>query len=419
MQWRTAALAACVAALAVTLPVRAGNPVLTLDDAFTRVIDQHPDLRVYGPRHDALAARVDEVSRHPAPELAMDVENAFGGGDMRGLRDAELTLSLAGVLERGGKLDARRTLAQNRVDALAVGREKKRLDLLADTARRYLAVVEAGASAVIARDDITARRRTFEAAGKRHRAGAVPESAVLSARAQLARSELALARAGQRRDAARRYLAALWGERNAVFEVAGINLLQLPDTVDFETLADWLERTPELLSFAGRRRVGEARLQLARSESSADVSWEVGVRRLQMAHDVGLVGSVSIALGSAQRARPGIRAARAELQALEIERESADMALLATLADAHGRYRGARLAVRRLGRDVIPRLEQAEAAAAQAWKAGAAGYVEWAQLQTEHVQARRQQLASAIAARRALVEIQRLTGQPFIEGTMP
>ena len=38
-------------------------------------------------------------------------------------------LSLTGVLERSGKLDARRALAQGRIDALSVQREAQRLDL--------------------------------------------------------------------------------------------------------------------------------------------------------------------------------------------------------------------------------------------------------------------------------------------------
>ena len=44
----------------------------------------------------------------------------LGTGPASGLDGAEITLSLASVLERGGKLDARRTLAQSRIDALAI-----------------------------------------------------------------------------------------------------------------------------------------------------------------------------------------------------------------------------------------------------------------------------------------------------------
>src|SRR5699024_8528611 len=149
-------------------------------------------------------------------------------------------------------------------------------------------------------------------------------------------------------------------------------------------------------------------------EAATDIQWQVGVRRLQMGGDVGLVGSVSIPLGSAARAAPDIRVARNELEALSIRREAAGMALYATLADAHGRYQVARLGVERLRIDVLPRLAEARQAAARAWRAGAATYAEWARLQSRHVQARQRQLAVALQARRALIEIQRLTGQSWI-----
>jgi len=82
----------------------------------------------------------------------------------RGLQGAELTLSLAEVFERGGKLDARRVLAERRIDALAVEREMRRLDLLADTARRHLAMAGARAQREIADRDIAQRRRTVAGA---------------------------------------------------------------------------------------------------------------------------------------------------------------------------------------------------------------------------------------------------------------
>jgi cobalt-zinc-cadmium efflux system outer membrane protein len=79
-----------------------------------------------------------------------------------------------------------------------------------------------------------------------------------------------------------------------------------------------------------------------------------------------------------------------------------------------GRYRVAQLEVRRLQVDVLPKLARAEAAAARAYRAGAASPLEWAQLLAEHTAVRRQQLEAALDAQRALIEIQRLTGQAFV-----
>ncbi|TWT22456.1 TolC family protein [Luteimonas marina] len=417
MLLRTAALAALAIASCLPAPAQsrdAPGERLALDDAFARVARAHPDLRLFGARTDALLAQRDAAALRPPLRAGFDVENALGTGDAGGFGGAEVTLTLAGVLERGGKLDARRALAQSRIDALAVQRETQRLDLLAETARRYLAVVAARAQRDIARTDIEQRQRAVAGARQRLQAGASPESVLLTAQAALARAELAGERAAQRESAARQHLAALWSERNPAFEAATADLLDLPEVADTAALASLLQGTPELAAFADERRIREARLQLARASTRADLDWQVGVRRLQADGDTALVAGLSLPLGGAARARPEIRAAEAELAALEIERESRDVALYSTLVEAHGRYRVARLEVERTRADVLPRLVRAEQAAERAWRAGAVSYLEWSQLQSETTAARRQQLDAALEAQSALIELQRLTGQPFV-----
>jgi cobalt-zinc-cadmium efflux system outer membrane protein len=417
MWLRLAALAAFAIVPCVHAQVRSPAvfpETLTLDDAIARVARLHPDLRLFGARTEVLLAERDAAILRPLLSAGVEVENALGTGDARGFSTAELALTLAGVLERGGKLDARRTLAQARIDALSVQREAQRLDLLAEVARRYLVVTAAQAHHGIAAQDIAQRRRTFAAARQRLQAGASPESVVLTAQAALARAEMTLARAAQQQDAARQHLAALWGEREPRFAVSSGDPLTLPAIDDMQALAALLEGTPELAQFADEHRLREARLRLARSTATPDLDWQVGVRRLQESGDVALTGSVSLPLGSARRAGPEIRAAEADLVALAIERESRDIALYATLADAHGRYRVSQLEVQRVRDDVLPRLMRAEQAAERAYRAGAISYLEWAQLQSETTSTRRQQLDAALEAHRALIELQRLTGQALV-----
>jgi len=414
MSVRPAAFAALVVALVAASPARADDR-LTLDDAFARVASAHPDLRLTLPRAQALQAERDEAAQRPAFTAGATLENAFGTGDYAALDSAEATLTLASVLERGGKRDARLALAQGRIDSLAVQREATRLDLLAETARRHLAVVAAQRNADIANADIEQRRRAVSAARERMNAGGAPESVMLTAQAALAKSELDLRRAQQAGVAAKQHLAALWGEREPRFDLVAGDPLALPAIADFDVLARDLQGTPELRAFADRQRIAEARVRLAETQRSADIEWQVGARWLNASEDMALIASASIPLGAARRAEPGIRAAQSELAALEIERESQDLSLYSTLVEAHGRYRVAQLEVLRLGEDVLPRLQRAETAAERAWRAGATTYLEWSQLQSERTAMRRQQLDAALDAQRALIEIQRLTGQPLVQ----
>lgn len=412
MRMKFAALAVWFVVGIVAAPTQAADR-LTLNDAFVRVAQNHPNLRLVNASAAILAAEREQATQRPPWTLGAEIENALGTGDASGMGGAELTLSLASALELGGKLDARRTLAQSRIDALAVQRETQRLDLLAETARRYLAVVEAERAGDIARRDVEQRQRTVAAARQRLSAGASPESVVLTAQAALARAELALARAQQQAAAAKQHLAALWGERKPDFDVTG-SPLALPQIASLRVLSDELAHSPELMAFADEQRIGEARLQLARSQAAPDLQWQVGVRRLQETGDAALVAGLSMPLGSRSRAQPQIHAAEAELEALSIGREAKDLSLYSTLVEAHGRYTVAQAEVQRLQDDVLPKLAQAEHAAERAYRAGAISYLEWAQLQSEQTVTRQQQLDVALQAQLALIEIQRLTGQSLV-----
>ncbi len=419
---RLAAIAALALAPCAFAQVSPPAP-LTLDAAISRVARLHPNLRLPELQHAAAQARHDGAGFKPPLLFGVEIENALGNGARSGFGGSEATVTLAGVLERGGKLDARRAMAQANLDALAPQREIARLDVMAEVAHRYLAITAAHARQRIALDDIEQRRRAVQAARQRLQAGASPASTLLTAQAALAQAEIDRDRAEAAGHAARLSLAALWNAREVDFDTASGDPLQLPALQDFQPLAQWLRDTPELAAFTGQARVRESQLQLARSQQRSDVSWQLGVRNERSSGDSALVAAFSLALGSTRRAEPEIRAAQAELAMTAVERESRALQLHATLAEAHGRYRVARLEVQRMGRDVLPQLQRAEKSAENAWRAGAISYLEWAQLQAMHIEARQRQLDAALAAQTALIEIQRLTGQPLLatvaEGATP
>ncbi|SEL13621.1 outer membrane protein, cobalt-zinc-cadmium efflux system [Pseudoxanthomonas sp. GM95] len=415
MWLRLAALAACAFVPAIYAQERAPSQTLTLQQAIERVAETHPDLRLVDGSRAVLQANYDSASLKPPLTLGATVENALGTGAYRAFDQTEVTVTLAGVLERGGKLDARRAVAQANIDKLAPQREVVRLDLLAETARRYLAVTAAIRQRDIADLDIEQRRRTVDAAKRRLAAGASPESVVLTAQAALAEAELDRDRAGQAEAAARQALSSLWNSRVPAHGAVTGDPMELPKLEDFASLSGMLERTPELAQLAGDARIREAQVRLARSDATPDIQWQVGGRAFRSGNDVGVLAGFSIPLGSTRRAQAGIRAAEAELALTNVERESLLVGMNAALATAYGDYSTAQLEVGRIRSDVLPRLAKAEAAADRAWRAGAISYMEWALLQDQRVQARRRQLDAALSAQSSLIEVQRLLGQPIVQ----
>ncbi|MBU2050757.1 MAG: TolC family protein, partial [Gammaproteobacteria bacterium] len=243
MWMRLAALAAIAFVPCVYAQGTTPAAPLTLDDAIARVAQYHPDLRLAQAQRPVWEARRDAAGLSPPLTVGVELENALGSGDTRGFDAAEVTVTLAGVLERGGKLDARRAVAQANLDSLAPQRETARLDLMAEVARRYLAVTDARQQLRIAETDIEQRRRAVAAARLRLQAGASPESVLLTAQAMLAQAELDRDRARQMDQSARASLSALWRQREPGFDVVTGDPMQLPALQDFAVLAEELQRT--------------------------------------------------------------------------------------------------------------------------------------------------------------------------------
>ncbi len=413
MRLRWAAFAAAFCLLCAPLSAQEAR-TLTLGEAFTRLLARHPDLARFQYSREGAQADLDEATQRPPLRVGLESENWPGTHAQAGTDEAQVTLSLASVLERGAKRDARRAVADAQMQALGLQEQARRLDLLAEVARRFLDLLADQALTQIADREVTQRERGAEAAAQRVRAGASPDSVRLTAEAAVARARLQRDRTQTEARAAARSLAALWNDRIPDFDRVTGDLLALPAVPPLDSLSALIERSPQLRQFADEKRLREARVQLARSARSADIEWQAGVRRLETTHEWTAVVGFSIPLGARTRAEPGVRAAEAELAALSLDRESQEITLYETLIDAHARLAATSLEVEMARTEVLPSLERAERAAEHAYRAGAASYLEWAQVQSERTASLREQIQASLNAHRALIEIQRLTGQPFI-----
>jgi len=414
MRFHRAVAFTAILALGATASASASS-TLTLEAAFERVLAKHPQLGRFQYRQEALDAELQSARQLQPLTVEAELENAPGTGTASSFDRAEITLSLASVLERGGKRAARSTVAQQRLNALAQEHEATRLDLLAEVARRYLDVLAAQTLQSIVDDEVAQRERAVAAAQQRTEAGAAPDSVRLAAVAAAARARLERERVRRELLAAQRRLGSLWGERVPSFEAVTGDLLTPPTETSLESIAALLEHSPELRRFADEKRLREARLELARTARSTDIEWRLGVRRLEDTDDWAAVAGVSIPIGTRGRAAPGIRAAQAELAELDLERQAEELTLYATLVEAHAQLSSATGEVSLSTQEVLPALQQAEVAAERAYRAGATSYLEWAQVQSERSEARREQVLAALQAHRALIEIQRLTGESFAE----
>jgi cobalt-zinc-cadmium efflux system outer membrane protein len=389
---------------------------LTLEQTIERVLARSPALQSATFAAQAAAEHIGQARQSTPLRLNIEIENFAGSGAASGADSLETTLSLRRILESGRKPELRGELAEQQAHLLAREQDAQRLDLLADTARRFVHVVSDQERLVIANDSVALDRKILAAVERRISTGktAVTESRWVSI--ALTRSELELEHATHELAASRVKLATLWGDTEPNFSAARANLFALLSPDPFEEVQQMLKRNPDLLRFATRQRLGEARMRLAEASRRPDITASGGLRYLNGSKDVALVASVNIPFGSQARAAPAIAVARLANQREPLDYEQRRLTLYATLFEIYQELSHSFTAAETLRKRIIPDARRAMSEYELGYAAGRYSLLELTAAQRLLLDSRLEALVAAADYHRYRIEIDRLTGAAMTSG---
>ncbi|PKM09367.1 MAG: TolC family protein [Gammaproteobacteria bacterium HGW-Gammaproteobacteria-4] len=415
------ALGACylvVALLAPPAQAADAAPPLTLGEAVNAALAGNPNLTAFAFELRAQDARTRRAALRPPLQASVEAENILGTGDNHGLNAAEVTFALSGVVELGDKRTHRISAALAQFGVAEVENQARQLDVLAEVTRRFITVAAAQERQRLAQRGSELASQTVAGSQRRVTAAKSPHVELSRARIAQNRAQLEQRRAVTELDAARRQLAAMWGESQPVIdghpfgEVRG-DLFVLPPTGEFGELLGRLKANPDFLRFASETRLRDAELRLAATLRKPDLTLSAGVRRLEQSGDNAFVASLSIPLFSGSRARSFVAEAQANLERVDAERRAAEVKASATLYELLQQLRQAVLEARTLKDDMQPRAEEALKETRYAYERGRYGYLELVDAQREFLAVKQALIAAASDAHILRAEIERLTNAPL------
>jgi cobalt-zinc-cadmium efflux system outer membrane protein len=392
---------------------------LTLDQAIVNVLEHNPQLIVADFEAKAAAARIRAARLTPAFQTSIQLENFGGSGIFSGTDVLESTLSLSKVLELGDKANLRGDVAQNKAMILRNEQDAMRLDLLADTTKRFLQIVTDQERLVIAQDSLELAERTYNFIELRVKAGKLPDVELARARIVLAKKELELEHARHTLTSSRMKLATLWGQTQTQFSAADADLFDIEQAEPFETLVQLLERNPDLVRFATESRLAETRIQLASSRQKADIEIAGGLRHFNLTDDTGLVMSVNIPLGNKTRAAPKVEEAEMTSRRNRYDLEQRRLELYATLFEVHQELMHAIEAESTYRKTIIPLAESTLKDYEKGYSAGRYSLLELNVAQRILLDSRLEHVNAAADYHRYRIEIDRLTGAGLTTGVNP
>ena len=384
-------------------------PSLDLETAITKALAGNPDLKATGYQLQIQEARVDQAGIKPRPRLQIDVEDVFGSGKNDMLRGVQSTASVAWVLERGVR-ESQVSAVRARSSLIESDIAIQRLDVAAETARRYLESLDLQARLVIATDGIELGAAAVTAIEQRVNAGSAPAADLARARADLRRQELVQDDIEHELLSANYRLAAQWGDNEPDFTRVLGDLLNTPEIESFASFESRLDQNPDLERYLTADRVNEAQLRFEQASNRQPWNVYAGFRWLNKESDHSFVAGVSIPLGGEDSNRGRVAEARARITQSKLEREAERLRLRTDLFVIYQELvHNAELA-EAIAQDILPLYETALVQTQAAYEAGRYSYLEWSASQVNLLNARNDLVEAAHSILHNLIEIERLTG---------
>ena len=383
---------------------------LTLAEAMRKTLIQHPSLQVYDLREDALSSRRLTASLKPELELGIETENFAGSGEFSGFGESEWTITLSSVIEMGNKRASRIEAIDAQTELLKSRRQVEALDLLGAMASQFISALELSEQLTLAKESESLANKTIQTVSKRVSAGVAPDAELLRARAMASQATLRRKRVESELKVATVALSPYWNERRPpAREVVG-DLFGFGPTRDFESLLQQVSTSPNFEVFASEKRVRDAAIQLAQSQSKSDLQWSVGARHFAELNDTAVVASLGIPLFSARRNEGELAALALESESLALERNRALNEFYVRLFDAYQSRILSIEAVNSLQTKTIPDLMEAQNKTRRAYESGRYSYLDLIAAQQSLLEAKAMLIRSARTALQAGVVIERLTG---------
>jgi len=386
---------------------------LTLKQAIEFTLDQNPQLHQFQFVQQRLSANRQTSALKPAYKLSFDLENFAGSGETNGLDNAEMTVALSSILELGDKRRSRSELVDAGLFKAELEQQVATLDLLGDLTATFINALTLQEELNLASKEVSLSQSLLKAVKIRAQQGSGSDIEVMRARAMLNQSKIRKNTLLQKLKQQKVSVAKYWAETTVNFSNFDGSLYAFSKPEKFKTLFDKLKASPAIEVFASELRIKKAGIQLAKSQGSGDIEWQVGVRQYEQSGDNALTLGLSIPLFSESRNQGAINAALADQNAVHYQRQDVMLALHEQLFIAYTQRQQYIETYQQLKTQVIPDLEKALKLTREAYNRGRLKYQDWILAQQELLKAQQQLINNASSALINQSVIEQLTAEPL------
>ncbi|MCY1648421.1 TolC family protein [Caulobacter sp. SL161] len=391
-------------ALALATPLSAFAAPLGLSDALSRAAKADPARPALASRIAAAEAGVRQAAVRPNPVIGVEVEDLAGTGRYSLIDRAQATLYYQQSQERGGKREARTSLARSDIALVRLRDDVRMLDLLHEVEIAWIEAIAAEADARLAADRLALAERAQAEVDRRVKVARDPLFAGARANAQVAEAAIALAETRTRAANARRALAAFWGGGDMDLEPAALEDLSAADQIAGPA------SPVDLSLLEAQRSLAAAKVRVEQSKSVQDPTWRAGLRYLNDGGDVAAIVGGSIPLWRYDTNRGAIDQARAAQTAADLDLIGAKATLERKIAATQAALSQKAGVARRIVDEIIPANARTVDLVREGFNRGGFSYLDVIEAQKALIEARQRRLAILKSIQLDRAQLDRLTG---------
>lgn len=409
-RWTLALLALTAALHAQEPTAREAAKPLTLASAVALSLSGNLTLAAYN--YDLRVAEAQRIRAgyRPNPGISLEAEDIPGSGGNSGADQAQTTLRLSQVVELGGKRSRRLAEARLSNNLAAWDYEIRRLDVLSDTTQRFIEVVAAQERLALAGE--ATKLAVAELNVVAERVKAARNSVVEQKRAEIsvARAKLDQEYARHALLAARKSLAASWGNENPSFTAAQADFFAPHRPETFGSLMARIGSNPDLARFATEARLRDAQFRLARARGIPDVTLSAGVRRYAEQGEWSGVFGVAVPLPFFDRGQADVYEALQMRGKTEALGRAIRVALAVQLFATYQELLHSVTELDTMAKEILPAAQEVLKATEDGYRQGRFSYLELADARRSLIELRTQNIEAAFKYHKYQAEIDRLIG---------
>lgn len=389
---------------------------LTLSDALQKSIEHHPNLQKYPYEARVLDAQLLQASIQPMPKVGVKLENVLGTGESKGIKSAELTLSLSQVIELGDKRQLRVALQRQKQHQSSSQYQSDRLSVLTETTGKFYQVLYQQQLLQWHQQREASIQRLLKIVETRAKAGAALKADVSRVAFRLAELQLHKIRLQNALSKARFSLSQMWLAVPDFDHVLG-DTSKLPTIPSETTWYQAVNRAPDFVLLEQQVKIQQAQLALEQANDVANITLQGGVRHNAGNNDSGVVLGFSMPLYWQNPNRGNIAATQERIGQLSQEQGLLRQSLRNQLASLHAQMLANETIEQTLQEQLLPQAEQLLRHSESSYQNGQISVIQLLEAQESLFDAEKQLLVVRLAQFHTLLSMQRFTGRSLAVNT--